>query len=200
MEQMSEVRTVTVRQRSRQTISAGVGVVVMALGLAATLGAQPTMSGKIGGAAFFAVFIAIIVWLWLRANRWRDQIEITPDAITFRRGRRGGPSIALTREHGSDLRLIPALSGHGDAVGPRLALVGSGQAIVIYGFAPDAVRRGCTAAGWQFGNGTPEEAARDLRDLREEGRVGEAAQLIELFGPAERPLDADPGPSLSTSD
>jgi hypothetical protein len=165
MEQMSGPGTVTVRQRPRWTIPAGAGVVVFALGLAVSLAAQPTMSGKISAAVFFGLFIAVIVWFWLRANRWRDRIEITPDAITFRHGRRGGPSIMLTREQGTDLRLIPALRDHGIPVGPRLTLVGSDQDITIYGFSANAVRRGCTAVGWQFGNGTPEEAARTLRDL-----------------------------------
>jgi hypothetical protein len=64
----------------------------------------------------------------------------------------------------------------------------------------DALRRGCSAAGWRFGNGTAQEAARDLRDLREEGRLAEAEQLIELFGPADAPVDADPDTSLSASD
>jgi membrane protein YdbS with pleckstrin-like domain len=164
MEQMSGQRAVTVRQRTRQTIPAGIGLVVMVLGLATSLAAQPTVSGKITAAVFFAVFIALIVWFWLRVNRWRDRIEITPDAITFRRGRRGGPSIALTRADGTDLRLIPALREHGVTSAPRLALVGSGQDITIHGFSTNAVRRGCTAAGWQLGSGTLQEA-RDLRDL-----------------------------------
>jgi hypothetical protein len=200
MEQISGPRTVTVKQRSRWTIRAGIGVVVMALGLAASLAAQPTVSGKITAAVFFGLFIAVIVWFWRRANRWRDRIVITADAISFQHGRGGAPSIAATREHGTDLRLIPALRGHGDTAGPRLTVVGSGQALTIYGFSMDALRRGCTAAGWRFGNGTPQEAARDLRDLREEGRLAEAGQLIELFGPADAPVDADPDTSLSASD
>jgi len=160
MEQTSELRTVTVRQRPRGTILYGIGVVIMVLGLAASLAAQPTVSGKITAAVFFGLFIAVIVWLWLRANRWRDRIDITPDAISFRHGRRGGPSIMLTREQGTDLRLIPARRAHGVTAAPRLILVGSGQDITIYGFSADAVRRGCTAAGWRFGNSS--EAARDL--------------------------------------
>ncbi|MGD0698462.1 MAG: hypothetical protein ABSA02_01115 [Trebonia sp.] len=200
MEQLPELPAVTVRQRPRRPIWAGVGVVIMVLGLAASLAAQPTISGKITAAVFFGLFIAVIVWLWGRANRWRDRLEITPEAIRFRHGRGGGPSIILTREQGTDLRLIPSLRDHGVTAGPRLALVGSGQAITIYGFSMNAVRRGCTAAGWRFGNGTPEEAARDLRDLREEGRLAEAAQLIELFGPGDRPVDSDPGTSLSAPD
>src|ERR1700678_2171471 len=104
MEQTSGLPTVTVRQRHRWTIPAGAGVVVMVLGLAASLAAQPTVSGKITAAVFFGLFIALIVWLWRPQNRWRDQLEITPDAIGFRHGRRGGPPITLTREHGTDLR------------------------------------------------------------------------------------------------
>jgi hypothetical protein len=197
MEQMSGPRTVIVRQRSRWTIRAGVGIVVMVLGLAASLAAQPTVSGKITAVVFFGLFIALIVWLWRRQNRGRDQFEITPDAIGFRHGRRGGPSITLNREHGTDLRLIPALHDHGVAAGPRLALVGSGEAITIYGFSADAIRRGCTTVGWRFGNGSPEQAARDLRGLRDDGRLAEAAQLINLFGPCDWPTDSDPDTSVS---
>jgi hypothetical protein len=156
MEQMSGLRTVTVRQQHRWTVWAGVGVVVMALGLAAGLDAQPTVSGKITAAVFFGLFIAFIVWLWLRANRWRDQIEITPDAIRYSRGRRGGPSIMLTREDGTDLRLSPALRDRGVNVGPQLSLVGSDQGITIYGFSAKALRQGCTAVGWRFETGTAE--------------------------------------------
>ncbi len=187
MEQLPEPRTVTVSQRHRRSIQAVIGVVVMVLGLAGSLVAQPTVSGKITAVVFFGLLIALIVWLWRWINRGRDRLEITPDAISLRHGRGGGPSITLTREQGTDLRLIPALRDHGVSVGPRLTVVGSGQDITIYGFSADAVRQGCTAAGWRFGNGTPEEAARDLRDLREDGRQAEAAQLIELFGAATGP-------------
>jgi hypothetical protein len=197
MEEMSGQRTVTVKQRSRWTIRAVVGVVVMLLGLAASLAAQPTASGKITAAVFFGLFIALIVWLWRRQNRWRDQFEIKPDAIGFRHGRGGGPSITLTRGDGTDLRLIPALRDHGVTAGPRLALVGSGEMLTIYGFSADAVRRGCTAAGWRFGNGSPEQAAQDLRGLRDDGRLAEAAQLIELFGPCDWPAESNPDSSLS---
>lgn len=200
MEQTPGPRAVTVSQRHRRTIQAVIGVAVMVLGLAGSLVAQPTVSGKITAVVFFGLLIALIVWLWRWANRGRDRLEISPDAISLRHGRGGGPSITLTREQGTDLRLIPALRDHGVTAGPRLTVVGSGQDITIYGFSADAVRQGCTAAGWRFGNGTPEEAARDLRSLRDEGRQAEAAQLIALFGTGDRTVDPDPGTSLSASD
>jgi hypothetical protein len=106
----------------------------------------------------FGLLIALIVWLWRRANRWRDQLEITPDAISLRHGRRGGPSVTLTREHGTDLRLIPALRDHGITARPQLTVVGSDEGITIYGFSANAVRRGCTEVGWRFDSGSPEEA------------------------------------------
>lgn len=164
MEQMPGPQSVTVRQRPRWTIPAGVGVLVMALGLAASVAAQPNVSGKITAVVLFGLLIALIVWLWRRANHWRDRLEITPDAITFRHGR-SGPSIVLAREQGTDLRLIPSLRDHGVTTGPRLCLVGSGDEITIYGFSADAIRRGCTAVGWRFADGTAEEADRDVRDL-----------------------------------
>jgi hypothetical protein len=199
MEEMSGQRTVIVKQRSRWAIRAAVGVVVMVLGLAASVAAQPTASGKITAVVFFGLFIALIVWLWRRQNRWRDQFEITPDAIGFRHGRRGGPSVTLTREHGTDLRLIPALRDHGITAGPRLTLVGSGEMITTYGFSPVAIRRGCTTVGWRFGNGSPEQAARDLRGLLDDGRLAEAVQLISLFGPCDWPADSDHDTSLSAT-
>jgi hypothetical protein len=118
---MSGLRTVTVKQRPRWGIWAGLGIVVFALGLAVSLGAQPTVSGKISAAVLFGLLIALIVWLWLR--------------------------------------------DHGVTVGPRLALVGSGQVITIYGFSANALRRECTAAGWRVGHGSPEQSAQDLPDL-----------------------------------
>ena len=197
MGETSGLRTVIVRQRPRRTIAAGAGIAIMALGLATSVAAQPTVSGKITAAVFFGLFIALIGWLWRRANRGRDQLRITPDAIELRHGRRGGPSITLVREQNADLRLIAPLRDHRVTAGPRLALVGGGQAMTIYGFSADAVRRGCKAVGWRFGNGTPEQAARDLRDLCDEGRVAEAAQLIALFGLCDWPADGDPDTSIS---
>jgi hypothetical protein len=200
--------TVTVRQRTRWTIPVVAGIAILALGLVTAVGAQPTMSGKIGSVVFFGLFIGLCGFIWVYGNRGRDRVEITPDAISLRpgRGRRGrsagssappAPSTALTREGGSDLRLIPRLNDHGIAAGPRLTVVGSGGVMTLYGFRLDAVRRGCEAAGWRFGNGTPEQAARDLRELLDSGQVAEAAQLIDVFGPCDWPASADNTTSLS---
>jgi hypothetical protein len=201
MRATSGVRTVTVRQRHRWTIPVAIGIAVLVLGMVTAIGAQPTTSGKIGSVVFFGLFILLCAWIWMRMNQGRDRVEITPDTISFMRGRRrGGPpaaSSALTRERGTELRLIPALRVPGVETGPRLTVVGSGQAITIYGFRPDAVRHGCAAAGWRFGNGTPEQAARDLRELLDSGQVAEAAQLVDVFGPCDWPASADGTTSLS---
>jgi len=204
MQSAGGTRAVSVRQRARATIPVAIGVVVLALGMVTAIGAQPTTSGKIGSVVFFGLFILLCFWIWWQLNRGRDRLRITPDAISLVRGRgrgrglgRGGPFVTLTRERGTDLRLIPALRDPGTETGPRLALVGSGEAITLYGFRFDAVRRGCTAAGWRFGNGTPEQAARDLRELLDSGQLAEAAQLVDVFGPCDWPASADGTTSLS---
>jgi len=194
-------RTVTVRQRTRRTILVAVVIVVMVVGLVTSIGAQPNTSGKISAAIFFGFIIALVALLWVLQNRGRERLEITPDTISLLRGGRRGQSSApgamLTRARGSELRLIPRLQDHGVLAGPRLTVVGSGEVITVYGFSFDAVRRGCAAAGWRFGNGTPEQAARDLRELLDSGQVTEAAQLVDVFGPCDWPASADGTTSLS---
>jgi hypothetical protein len=196
-------QTVTVRQRTRRTILVTVVIIVMLLGLVTSIGAQPNTSGKISAAVFFGFIIALAVLLWVLLNRGRERLDITPDAIGLRRaGRAGRPAPAgsmLTRGRGSDLRLIPRLQDHGVLAGPRLTVVGSGEVMTLYGFSFDAVRRGCAAAGWRFGNGTPEQAARDLRELLDSGQLAEAAQLVDVFGPCDWPAGADGTTSLSAA-
>ena len=206
MQVAGEARTVTVKQRPRRTIVVAVAIAVMVLGLATSVGAQPTTSGKISAVVFFGLIIALCVLFWVVQNAGRDSLEITPDQISLRHGRRrgrslspSGPSATLTRERGTDLRLIPALNSHGVLAGPRLTVVGSGEVMTLYGFSFDAVRRGCEAAGWRFGNGTPEQAARDLRELLDDGNVAEAAQLVDLFGPCDWPAGTDGTTSLSAA-
>lgn len=59
----------------------------------------------------------------------------------------------------------------------RLTIVGSGDSMNLFEFSPHAVRRAREAGGWHFGNGTPEQAERDLRRWHEEGRMAEADRL-----------------------
>jgi hypothetical protein len=50
---------------------------ILALGLAAAWGAQPTTGGKVTGAVFFAFFIALCGFLWWYQNRQRSRIQLT---------------------------------------------------------------------------------------------------------------------------
>lgn len=169
-------------------------VAVLILGMVTSLAAQPTVSGRVTAVIFFGVFIALCAGWWMLMNRRRNRIEVTPDAISYRHWS-GRADFTLSRRQGDDLRFIPRLSDHGFVVAARLTIVGSGDIMNLFGFSAPAVRRACEAGGWRFGNGTSEKAARDLRRWHEAGRVVEAAQLVDLFGP----YDVDAGPDGTVS-
>ncbi len=172
----------------------GLMIAVLILGMAVSLTAQPTVSGKVTAVIFFGAFIALCAGLWLLQNRRRNRIEVTRDAISYQNWN-GQAEFTLSRRQGDDLRIIPRLRDHGFAANDRLTIVGSGSVMNLFGFSPRAVRRACEAGGWQFGNGTAEQAARDLRNWHESGRVVEAAQLVDLFGP----YDVGAGPDATVS-
>jgi hypothetical protein len=191
-------RVVVVSARRRRTAMYGLMIVVLILGMAVSLTAQPTVSGRVTAVVFFGLFIALCVWLWLRVNRGRNRIEVAADAIRYLHWN-GGVEFTLSRDAEQELRLIPRLRDHGFVAGDRLTIVGSGDVMSLSGFSPRAVRRACQGAGWRFadrGAGVdPELAARDLRRFREAGRLVEAAQLVDLFGP----YDVDANRSGTTS-
>ena len=169
-------------------------VAVLIVGMVASLAAQPTVSGRVTAVVFFGIFIALCGGMWALANRRRKRIEVTRDAISYRHWS-GRVDFTLSRQRGDDLRIIPRLRDHGFVAADRLTIVGSGDIMNLFGFSPRAVKRACEAGGWRFGNGTPDQAARDLRRWHEEGRVVEAAQLVDLFGP----YDVDAGAEATVS-
>ncbi len=195
---------VVIAARRRGTVITGAFAALLAAGLAASLAAQRTVSGKITAAVFFGLFIALCAGLWLLANQGRGRIEVTANAITHRHGRRASStSVTISRRGNAaepaDLRLIPRLRDHGYKEGPRLTIVGSGGWISLIGFSERAVQRGCERAGWRFGNGTPAQAAYDLRNWYESGRIVESAQLVTLFGPYDWHASTDGTTSLGAA-
>jgi hypothetical protein len=196
--------TVIVSARRRGSVVLYVVIAIMVAGMAASIGAQPTASGKIAAVVFFGLIIALCLGTWAMANQGRNRIEVNQDAITYRHGgRRGTTSLSLRRNKGagqpSDLRLIPRLSDHGFKASARLTVVGSGTEIGLFRFNRHAVERACEAGGWQFGKGSPEQAAGDLLAWYESGRVIEGAQLVELFGPYDWNATADATTSLGAA-
>jgi hypothetical protein len=151
-----------------------------ALALAATVGAQPTAGGKITGVVFFGVLIAVTAGGWAAVARGRSWLEVGHDAIVYRKGK-AAPS-ALRRAHGESLRILPRLSGGAANRPARLVLLGSGGVVPLAGYPADKVRGACEAYGWRFDGGS-QLAVTDAQRWLHAGRSGEAAQLIELFGP-----------------
>jgi hypothetical protein len=190
--------TVVSQRRRQRTIQFIIAVAVFILGMAGGLAAQPTVSGRVTAVIFFGLLIGLVTLLWLLLNRRRDRVEVTRDAISRRRWG-GAVDVTLSRKQGDDLRLIPRLRDHGFTATDRLTIVGSGDAISLFGFAPHAVTRACRARGWRFGDGTSEQGARDLRRLLEAGMLAEAAQLVDLFGPYDVNVDPDSTVSLGAA-
>jgi hypothetical protein len=153
--------TVVVSARRRGSIVVYVFVAILLAGMAASLAAQPTMSGKITSVVFFGLFIALCIGVWLLAEQSRDRIEVTPTVITYRHGGQRGTSLTLRKnqEQGAQLRLITPRTDEG-LRGIRLAIVdsgadgydvgGAGHEIGLFRFNAQAVKRACESAGWQF--------------------------------------------------
>jgi hypothetical protein len=155
-------------------------IVLWALALAATVSAQPTASGKITGVVVFGLLIVVTGGGWAAVTRGRGRLEVGHDAIVFRKGT-AAPA-ALRRAHGESLRILPRLTD-GSVIRPaRLVLLGSGGAVSLAGFSADEVRGACEAQGWRFDGGS-QLAVKDAQRWLHAGRPGEAAQLIELYGP-----------------
>ncbi len=189
---------IVVSQRRHRTVFFGLMIAVLIVGMAASLSAQPTVSGRVTAVVFFGILIALCAGLWVLANRRRNRIEVTRDAIGYRHWSRR-TDFTLSRQRGDDLRIIPRLRDHGFVVADRLTIVGSGDIMNLFGFSPHAVKRACEAGGWRFGTGTPAQAEHDLRRWHEEGRAAEAAQLVDLFGPYDVDAGADATVSLGAA-
>jgi hypothetical protein len=188
---------VVLRARRSGTAVSAFLTVLWALALAATVSAQPTAGGKIAGVVIFGVLIAVTVGGWAAVTRRRSQLEVTRDAVVHQKG--SAAPVALRRAHGESLRVLPRLSD-GSVIRPeRLALLGSGGVVSLAGFSAGQVRRACEAHGWRFDGGS-ELALKDVQRWLHAGRSGEAAQLIELFGPfPDAVADDDAGTSLEAA-
>jgi hypothetical protein len=147
--------------RRRGSVVLYVFVAILLGGMAASLAAQPSTSGKITSVVFFGLFIALCVGVWLLAEQGRDRIEVTPAVITYRHGGQRGTSITLRKnqDQGARLRLVTPRTDEG-LKGIRLAIVdggadgydvvGAGHEIGLFRFSTQAVKRACESAGWQF--------------------------------------------------
>lgn len=183
-----------IRARRSGTVVFGVFTLVWALALAASVGAQPTATGKVTASVFFGVLIVASIGGWLVVNRRRSQLEVSHDLITRHTG--SAAPATLSRAHGESLRILPRLREFSVTGPERLILLGSGGALPLTSMSSGEVRRACEACGWRFDGGS-ELAVRDVQRWLHAGRPAEAAQLIELFGPfSEAATDEDADTSL----
>jgi hypothetical protein len=184
---------VVIRARRSGTVLIGILTAVWLAGLAAGVSAQSTASGKIESGVLFGILIVLCVGGWFSANRSRSQLEISHDAVVYRKGK--GTSYALHRSYSESLRILPPLKDVLVSRPARLTSLGSGGILPLAGFSPDEVRRTCEAQGWRFDGGS-EQAVKDVQRWLHAGRSAEAEQLIALFGPFDSAAadgDADTG-------
>lgn len=166
------------------TLFWGACAVILVLGLLESWNAQPTTAGKAEAAVFFAVIIALCGLAWWLQNRWRPRIQVTPGEIRYwAQGRH--LTFTLSRAPGG-LCLVPALHCHEAAKSARLTVPGSGDYMSLRYFQVPLVRRACESAGWRL-DGDSSLLASDARAMWHDGRLAEAAHLVDTFGP----FDAD---------
>jgi hypothetical protein len=195
---------VVISARRQQTVFWGVCAAVLVLGLVVAWNSQPTMTGKVQSAVFFPCFIGLCVFLWWYRNRLRSRIQVTPDEIRYwYQGRQ--LQFTLYRRSGGGLCVIPALGPRwvaqgprGITRGPRLTVVGSGDYLGVGPFRLGALRRACESQGWRF-DGDGRLLAADARAWWQQGKLAEAAQLAEVFGPFDDDSDGTATVSLSAA-
>ncbi|MCW2931430.1 MAG: hypothetical protein JWM19_2392 [Actinomycetia bacterium] len=131
---------IVIAARRKRTIFWGVCAFFLALGLVAAWSAQPTTGGKVTGAVFFAVLIALCAFLWWYQNRRRSRIQVTSDEIRYwYQGRHLEFTLSREPAAAAELAVIE---------GRYLALRGSGDRMDIRYFSRPAVRRACESRGW----------------------------------------------------
>jgi hypothetical protein len=191
---------VVISARRRQTIFWGACAAVLALGLVVAWTSQPTMTGKIEAAVLLGSFIALCAFLWWFRNHLRPRIQVTPDEIRYwHMGRH--LQFTLSRQSGGGLCVIPALHRRigwttpAASWGPFLTFPGTGHYMGLRRFHVRAVRRACESRGWRF-DGDVRLLARDARALWQEGKLWEAAHLVDVFGPFD---EDDDGITATTS-
>jgi hypothetical protein len=142
---------IVISARLQQTVMWGAFIAILALGLAVSVSAQPTSTGKAQAWAFFSVFIALCALLWWRRNRRRPRLQVTGEEIRYFDGG-GNLSFLLARDQGEQgvLCLLPPRRGDGSYAGRRLTIPGSGQYLNVVPFPAREVRQACTSRGWRF--------------------------------------------------
>jgi hypothetical protein len=192
-----------VSARHQRTIFWGVCAAVLALGLAVAWSSQPTMTGKVQSVVFFSLFIGLCAFLWWYQNRLRSRIQVTPDEIRYwHQGRY--LQFTLSRRSGGQLCIVPGVGPGRLTWGPRitreplLTIVGSGDYLGVGLFRLGAIRRACESRGWSF-DGDGRLLAADARAWWQQGKLAEAAQLAEVFGPFAEDGDSTAAVSLSAA-
>jgi hypothetical protein len=176
----------------------GIFLVVFVAGLAESLAAQKTASGKIGAAVFFGLFIVAIAVIWYFVNRARKQLEIAPGVIVSRHGVKG-KTWTLSGGPGDTLRILPSCKVYNATMAPRLILLGTGGFTSLRGYSADRVARVCQEQGWRF-DGDPARAARDVQSWLHSGLSVDAVQLLRAFGPFPAVAsDGEPGTALEAA-
>jgi hypothetical protein len=190
---------IVIRGRFQQTVMWGAFIVILALGLAESIHAQPTTSGKTAAVVFFGLFIALCALLWWRRNRRRPRLQVTGQEIRYF-GAGGNLSFMLTRDQrqpdqgqlgqGQLGQGQPGQGqGQGEAGPPVLVLVpprrtanrqltipGSGDYLNVRAFSARRLRHACESRGWRFADDPAliaREASRHAelaRQVRQQGR------------------------------
>jgi hypothetical protein len=182
---------IVITAQRRLTLFWGACAVILVLGLVAAWDAQPATAGKAEAAVFFAIFIALCGVTWWYQNRRRPRIQVTPDEIRY--WSQGGHLTFTLRRAPAGLCLVPALHCHEVARSARLTVPGSGAYMSLRYFQAPLVRRACESAGWRL-DGDQGLLASDARAMWHDGRLAEAAHLVDTFGP----FDVD-GDGLATA-
>jgi hypothetical protein len=117
-----------------------------------------TSGERIEAIAIMGTAIVLCAWAALTMRFRRPTLTISADAITYARPTSararavgvGGPSLALDRSAGSELRLVRVSPTPGRPPMTRLTIPGSGMTLPVVSFDVNRVRRACIAKGWQF--------------------------------------------------
>jgi hypothetical protein len=140
---------IVIKQRQKWTVSIGLMIVILALGIAIAEPQQPSTGNRIGVPIFFGFFIVLCIMIWIGSNRRRDQIEVTQDAIKYVR-RSGRVALTLPRSEIDNLRIIRRLSDRKLFLVDRLVVTGTDSWMTLHWFSTRAVRQACLARGWRF--------------------------------------------------
>jgi hypothetical protein len=140
---------IVIRQRPKYTVSIGLGIVILALGIAVAEPQQSTTENRIGVPVFFGFFILLCIALLIGVNVRRHHIEVTQDAISYVR-RPGGVAVTFPRSGADSLRIIRRLSDRRLFLVDRLVITGTDSWMSLHWYSIRAVRQACLARGWRF--------------------------------------------------